>query len=118
MNMFFKSSLIALCLAVAMPSAFAQSNADGTWAVTLVTQKGDCAPSLSSQIQVRDGRVERQSLFLNVSGDIGASGNVALRVVRGSDAISASGSVRGENARGVWSSPTSNCSGSWTAMRS
>jgi hypothetical protein len=95
--------------------AHAQSSNDGIWAVTLNTQKGDCDRSLSSSIQVRDGRVDEQGLFVRVSGGIDASGKVTIQVAHGSDNIAAYGTVMGQQAHGSWTSPTRNCGGSWTA---
>lgn len=116
MRRLIRTSVLAVSLAVS-PLAMA-SEADGTWSVSLVTQKGDCTRSLSSSVRVRDGRIDQQGLFASVSGAIDSSGNVAMRVVKGSETIAVNGAVQGLVARGAWTSATSNCSGRWTAMRS
>jgi hypothetical protein len=91
---------------------------DGTWAVTMNTQKGECDRSLSSTITVLDGRINEQGLFARINGVIDESGKVALQVTRGPDLIAARGTVVGQQAYGSWNSPTRNCAGNWQAMRS
>jgi len=97
--------------------AFAQSGIDGIWAVTMNTQQGECDRTLSSKIQVRNGKVDENGLFAHINGSVDDSGRVILQVVRGSDSISAHGIVTGQQGHGLWNSPTSNCFGYWTAMR-
>ncbi len=109
---------VAAMVMAAAHVAQAQSINDGTWAVTLITQSGDCDPSVSSKIQVRDGQINENGLFARINGGIDDAGRVALQVVRGADNIAARGTVKGVQARGSWSSPSRNCSGSWMAMRS
>ena len=117
MRFSFLAMPVAVSLALISPQAQAQSDNDGTWIVSLLTQKGDCDRSISSQVRVRDGRIEEQRLFASITGGIAPTGAVALKVVRGSEAITASGTISGQQARGSWISPSRNCSGNWTAMR-
>ena len=108
---------IAASIALISPFARAQSDNDGAWAVSLLTHKGDCDRSINSSVRVRDGRIEEQSLFARITGAIDPTGTVSLKVVRGSDTIAARGMVTGLQARGSWTAPSRNCSGSWIAMR-
>jgi len=118
MRLGFLTIMTAISLVAITPLAHAQSDNDGTWAVTIVTQQGDCDRSLSSSIRVSNGRIDEQGLFARISGGIDESGSVALQVVRGSDKIAARGTVTGQQARGAWNSQSRNCAGTWMAMRS
>ena len=93
------------------------SRHDGTWSVSLVTKEGKCDPTLSSQIQVREGRVNESMLFARIVGAVNGNGAVNLQVVRGSEAMNASGKIAGARGAGSWTAPSRNCSGSWTAVR-
>lgn len=109
--------LAASVIAVPAFAVEAPSRHDGTWSVSLVTKAGNCDPSLSSQIQVREGRVNESMLFAKIIGAVNASGLVNLHVVRGSDSMNASGKISGARATGSWTAPSRNCSGSWTAVK-
>jgi len=102
---------------VAAAPAFAASQHDGTWSVSLVTKAGDCDPSVSSSITVRQGRVNENLLVARIVGGVNSNGAVSLQVVRGSDSMNARGKISGTVASGSWTAPTKNCSGSWTAVR-
>jgi hypothetical protein len=118
MQFAFLTAVGAVSLASFACGAQAQSNSDGNWSVTMVTQKGGCDRAMSSSLRVQDGRIDEQSMFARITGGINARGAVIIKVASGSDTIAASGTVVGVQARGSWSSPTRNCSGSWSALRS
>ena len=114
MNLAGLAATVALVAAV--PTiALAQVNNDGVWAVSINTLQGACDSSMQSDIRVRDGRIDENTLFPHISGAIDDSGKVKLSVVRGDDGIVARGRVSGEHASGKWASR--NCMGSWTATR-
>ena len=112
---FFAASLAASSAASSLAST--QSSNDGVWAVTMNTQQGECDRTVSSTIQVRNGHVDENGLFARISGSVDDAGKVTLQVARGSDSISARGTVTGQQGQVSWSSPTRNCFGNWTAMR-
>lgn len=102
--------------AVVSPVA-AASQHDGTWSVSLVTKEGDCDPSVKSRIEVRQGRVDENLLVARIVGGVTQKGAVSLQVVRGGDSMVARGKINGEMASGSWTSPSKNCSGSWSAVK-
>ncbi len=93
------------------------SQHDGTWAVSLVTKAGDCDPSVRSRIEVRQGRVDENLIVARIVGGVNSNGAVSLQVLRGSDSLNARGRISGAVATGSWSSPSKNCSGSWSAVK-
>lgn len=106
----------AIALVAAAPTiALGQVNNDGVWTVSINTLKGACDSSMQSSIHVRDGRIEENYMFAQISGAIDDFGKVNLTVVRGDDGIVARGRVDGEHASGKWVSR--HCIGSWTATR-
>src|ERR1700751_5501468 len=58
--------------------AFAQQPYDGTWSVTIVTKSGSCAPTASSTLTVREGKISAAGA--NVSGTIGHAGPVRVSI--------------------------------------
>lgn len=112
----FSISLVTASVAAIAPS-LAGTPHDGVWTVSLVTKAGDCSRSLSSRIEVREGRVSKNLLLARISGAINTSGFVSLRVSGTSEAMNAQGKVEGEQASGSWTSASRNCSGTWTATR-
>ena len=110
--------VFAASVMTAAPVAAALSDRhDGVWAVSLFTEQGSCDSTSSSRINVRDGRVNENLLVASITGAVNPNGAVALRVTRGSDAMTAQGRIRGSRASGSWTSVSRNCSGSWTAVR-
>jgi hypothetical protein len=108
----------AFAATVASTASIAGEPHDGVWSVSLITQSGECDPSLASQIQIRDGRINENLLFARIVGNVNGNGAVSLQVVRGGHALSARGKVNGMRASGSWTAPSKNCMGSWTAEKS
>ncbi len=112
-----KASVCAAALCLLIVPLKAQTDSDGTWAVTLITQSGDCDPLLNTRIRINAGRVNEQGLFSQIQGSVDPAGKVALQVVRGTDQLAARGMVDGHQAKGSWDSASRNCSGRWIASR-
>ena len=113
-----QAAVVLLFASALAPAAIATPSHDGVWSVSLVTRSGDCDRSVASQIQVREGRVNENLLFARIVGSVGGNGAVSLQVLRGGDSLNARGTVSGTRGSGSWTSPSKNCTGIWTAMKS
>jgi hypothetical protein len=111
------TSACALVTASAVLPAAAASRYDGNWAVALVTEQGSCN-TISWNVAVTDGRIGDNNSLVQSAGFVDGNGHVTLRLTHGSDMLAAAGAIRGANASGTWQSPTSRCSGRWSATKS
>lgn len=108
--------VIAAPVAATVPAQAGMPH-DGVWTVSLVTKAGDCSPSLSSRIKVREGRVSENYLLAQIYGAITSRGRVSLQVTGAGDSMTAQGKIAGEQGRGSWMSSSRKCSGTWFAVR-
>ena len=92
--------------------AFAQTDYDGAWNVTVITQTGSCQPTASYPLVVIDGSVSGAA---DLSGSVGRNG-VVRASLRGAHA---NGQLSGNAGSGRWNSASAGmpCSGRWTATR-
>jgi hypothetical protein len=97
-------------------SAAAQ-DADGTYAVYIVTRHGDCDKSYHWTISVSGGRVSSAGdTPMQASGHIN-HGVVNLAFERMGQVATVTGRLASGSGSGTWSSPTLQCAGSWRAAR-
>ena len=101
-----------LACAAAAP-AFAQSQYDGLWHVTIVTKSGSCEPTASSTLTVTDGKISAGGA--DVSGSIGREGLVRVSI----NGAYANGQLSGNAGSGKWNGASAGipCSGRWEASR-
>ena len=92
--------------------AFAQTDYDGAWNVTVITKTGSCQPTTSYPLVVSDGNVSGAA---DLSGSVGRNGMVRASL-RGAFA---NGQLHGNAGSGRWNSASAGmpCSGRWTATR-
>jgi hypothetical protein len=92
--------------------AFAQTDYDGAWNVTVITRTGSCQPTTSYPLVVTDGNVSGAA---DLSGSVGRNG-VVRASLRGAFA---SGQLSGNAGSGRWNSASAGmpCSGRWMATR-
>jgi hypothetical protein len=92
--------------------AFAQTDYDGTWNVTVITKTGSCQPTTSYPLVVTDGSVSGAA---DLSGSVGRNG-VVRASLRGAFA---SGHLSGNAGSGRWNAASAGmpCSGRWMATR-
>lgn len=90
---------------------------NGRYAVTLVTDTGSCDAKISWSVGVVDGRIDESGLFARTTGQVNAKGQVALKVVKGSETLAASGHLSVSGGNGTWTSPSRDCSGRWQAAK-
>jgi hypothetical protein len=91
---------------------------DGTWNVLVITQTGTCDPAYSYPFRVSRGRILAAGAA-DVSGRVGPSGVVAVRISAGGRVASGNGRLSGSSGAGRWTARVSsgNCSGRWQATR-
>jgi len=92
--------------------AFADSNYDGLWNVTITTSAGSCSPSAQYPLTVNDGHLSGPG---NISGSVGRAGGVRASI----SGAHANGQLSGNAGSGRWNSASSGmpCSGRWVASR-
>ncbi len=91
---------------------------DGRWSVLVITEKGPCDQAYRWNIGVAGGHItDLEDNVASASGRIEPSGRVSVRLVRGSDVLTAVGAIRQEAGRGTWQSPSRQCSGRWEAEK-
>jgi hypothetical protein len=92
--------------------AFAQTDYDGAWNVTVITRTGSCQPTTSYPLVVADGNVSGAA---DLSGSVGRNGMVRASL----KGAHANGQLSGNAGSGRWNSASAGmpCSGRWTATR-
>jgi hypothetical protein len=105
--------------AVPVAAAFAGSNYDGTWSLVFVTQRGECDPSYSFNVNIANGIVSHPNL-VRFTGRVGANGLVHASVTVQDKYAAGSGKLTKTAGQGTWKgrSGTARCSGYWTAQKS
>ncbi len=121
-TIFFVSALY-ICSATAGDAlaerSFRAGPHDGVYAVEIHTRSGGCDPVYRWTITVSAGRVTSPADgFMQASGKISPQGGVSLAFRRDNQVANVAGKVKGRLASGTWSSPTLQCAGSWSAVRS
>ncbi len=112
------ASLSAAASAEPKARSTGATNHDGIYMVNVVTEQGVCDRVYRWTIIVTQGRVASPADgFMQASGKIDAAGVVSLAFRRDNQLANVSGRVKGKVASGRWSSPTLQCTGSWTALR-
>jgi hypothetical protein len=94
---------------------------DGSWSLSVVTNRGSCAPTYQFEVQISNGVINYQGPA-SVNGRVSSGGEVRVSVSSEDNRASGSGKLSRTSGRGTWSgrSTTSGeaCSGHWSARRS
>ena len=100
-------------------AAFAGSKYDGAWSLVFVTQRGECDPSYSFDVNIAHGIVSHPNL-VRFTGRVGANGLVHASVTVQDKYAAGSGKLTKTAGQGTWKgrSGTARCSGYWTAQKS
>jgi uncharacterized membrane protein YgcG len=115
--------------AVVLASAFNLASAkatrtvarhDGSWTVMIITEAGSCDQAYSFPVQIVGNRVMSSSGTATITGQVGPSGSVAVRVSSGGSFANGTGRLGAGSGAGRWSGKGSAgaCSGRWQATRS
>jgi hypothetical protein len=105
--------LLVLCaMTLFAAPAFAQTDYDGTWNVTVITKTGGCQPTTSYPLVVTDGSVSGAA---DLSGSVGPNGVVRVSL----KGAHANGQLSGNAGSGRWNAASAGmpCSGRWMATR-
>jgi len=97
----------------------ASASYDGNWHVTIRASNGECRTS-SIPLRIQNGSVAYNGYIpVNVSGSVGGSGSVTVKVSGAGQSASASGALQGDAGSGTWSGGSSgtSCSGTWSARK-
>ena len=114
---------VALVVAAATPSEAAKKGRsgayDGLWSVSIRTQAGPCDPSYRYPARIVGGRVLQadNDFSYQISGNVIASGGIAVTVSKGGQSATGYGRLRGSSGGGRWSAGGNTCYGTWSAMR-
>lgn len=108
----------ALALAMATPAAAASRTYDGSWALSIVTDRGGCDRSYDFNVQIINGVVSHPNL-VRLTGRVQAKGVVRVSVAVGDKYASGAGRLARSSGSGRWAgySGSARCSGHWTAQR-
>src|ERR1044071_4350994 len=100
------AKIIRLCLivgsaAAAVDSANAATAYDGSWALTIYTQRGACDPSYNFQVNVHNGIVSHPNL-VRVRGRVTPKGAVRVSVALPGKFAAGSGRLSARSGGGHW----------------
>jgi hypothetical protein len=113
------AAIAALVLSTAgIGAAAARSAYDGSWSLTIVTERGACDSTYYFQVNIDNGIVSHPNL-VRLRGRVAGGGKVRVSVTVGEKHAAGSGRLSGSSGRGRWSgySGRDRCSGHWTASR-
>jgi hypothetical protein len=109
-----------LILASGFPFATlaAGSSADGQWRVELQTTVGNCPANGETVIAIKANRVVSITASgVTPWGYVDETNTFVGHFTSGAKVVRANGEVKGNSARGPWSSQTDFCGGVWTAHK-
>jgi hypothetical protein len=110
-------AILAATVPASAPAA-AKSNFDGAWSVLIVTQKGECDRAYRYPVKIENGTVGYAgSASFTVSGKVGDTGAVIVKVARGNQSANGQGKLSSTDGSGQWVAGSGDCSGIWTAER-
>ena len=112
------STLAFVITALTVNMTAASTPYDGSWSLTIYTQRGACDPAYNFQVQITNGRVWHPNL-VRLRGRVSSGGGVHVTVSAGGRYASGSGKLSRTVGRGRWSGHAGRdrCSGYWIAQR-
>ena len=97
--------------------AAAHTSYDGSWSLSIVTQRGACS-TYNFPVQIANGQVSVPGL-VRAHARVSTNGGVQVSVAVGDKSAAGSGRLSLGSGSGRWSgrSGSERCSGTWTAQR-
>ncbi len=114
-----RASIVALVIAApTFDPAAAGTAYDGSWSLSIVTERGACDRSYHFSVDIINGIVSHPNL-VRLRGRVSRGGAVYVSVSVQDKHASGSGRLSRSSGRGRWSgySGYDRCSGHWTAQR-
>jgi hypothetical protein len=110
--------LACIMAAAGFDTASAGTAYDGSWNLSIVTQRGACDPSYNFHVLVNNGIVSHPNL-VRLRGRVSSGGLTRVSVSVMDKHASGSGKLSRNSGRGRWSgySGADRCSGYWIAQR-
>ena len=106
-----------LAAVACVPQSQAAPSFDGKWTVTIAVESGECK-TRTVPIQVSEGQVRYAGVFrAEAAGRASPQGSLNVSFSRKGDVAHATGALAGTSGRGNWTSPTKDCSGTWSARQ-
>jgi hypothetical protein len=112
------SAILAVsAIAATAGTADARSAYDGSWSLSIVTQRGTCS-TYNLPVEITNGHVSFPGL-VRANGRVAPNGSVRVTVAAGDKPAWGAGKLSLGSGRGHWSGRSGNdrCSGTWTAQR-
>ena len=111
-----------LAFVIAVPAsgiAAAGTAYEGSWSLSIMTERGNCDRNYYFQVRVTNGIVSHANL-VRFTGRVSSGGWARVSVSVMDKHASGSGKLSQTSGRGRWTGRSGNdrCSGSWTAQRS
>jgi hypothetical protein len=115
---FVRLCFVIATVAVTAQTASASTAYDGSWALSIYTQRGTCDPTYDFQVEIRNGIISNPNLT-RLNGRVGAKGAVHVSVAVPGKSATGSGRLNRTSGAGRWSGHSENarCSGIWAAQR-
>ena len=118
-----RASTSALLLSIAQGAAAAQATTlyDGSWALEIITEKGQCEP-LYRYYLVIDGEVVRirspmGETAYSSAGLLQRNGLINVRVGHAADPLTIRGRLGARAGQGTWTAIARGCRGNWRAVK-
>jgi hypothetical protein len=109
----------AAALAGTAGSVSAKTIYDGSWSVSIITEKGNCDRGYRYGINIQNGRVIYSGGVVDMRGRVTSNGAVSVRVSRGNQSAAGTGRLGRSYGAGTWRGLGNgqSCSGRWEAER-
>jgi hypothetical protein len=107
---------ITASVAISAASHAAAPRYDGTWSVSIVTEKGNCDRGYRYPVRITNGVLANGgSDPFTISGRVTPSGAIVVTVAHGDKSATGKGHLAGNSGEGYWQGGS--CSGTWSAER-
>ena len=114
-SVFAVAAMAAMTVALNAPG-FARGSYDGTWSVSVVTEKGDCDRGYRYPIGINNGVLfNAGDTGFDISGRVATNGAIIVHLSYGDKSATGSGRLSPTFGQGSWQGGS--CAGSWTAER-
>ena len=112
----FAFAVLAVTAAATATSSSARSVYDGTWSVSIVTEKGECDRGYRYPVAITNGMLQNAGAAdFDISGKVASNGAITVRVAHGDKSALGTGQLSVTYGEGSWRGGT--CAGTWTAER-